>query len=49
MKFKTHNENFIDINGTSLVGEIKANYGDLKAIFGAPTDGDGYKIGRAHV
>jgi len=44
MKFKTHNENFIDINGTSLVGEIKANYGDLKAIFGAPTDGDGYKV-----
>lgn len=31
-------------DGTSLVGDIRANYSDLKALFGEPGDGDGYKV-----
>jgi hypothetical protein len=28
--FKTHNDKEIEVNGTSLVGEISADYNDLK-------------------
>ena len=33
----------IDINGTSLQGQITANYDDLVRAFGAPLAGDDYK------
>ena len=44
MKFVTHNQKEINVNNTHLQGYIKANYKDLKKIFGKPTDGDGYKV-----
>jgi hypothetical protein len=44
MKFTTHNQKEININGTHLQGHITADYADLKKIFGKPTIGDGYKV-----
>jgi hypothetical protein len=44
MKYTTHNEAEIDINGTHLQGEIQANYIDLVDAFGEPTTGDEYKV-----
>ena len=44
MKFTTHNQKEINCNGTSLKGEIRANYADLKKIFGKPSIGDVYKV-----
>jgi hypothetical protein len=32
-----HNDKEIEVNGTSLVGEDKCNYNDLKRIFGKPS------------
>ena len=43
MTFITHNQESININGTSLQGEIDASYQELCDLFGAPTGGDGYK------
>jgi hypothetical protein len=43
MEFKTHNEKLINCGGTSLVGEIKADYSDLKRVFGKPHGSDGCK------
>ncbi len=39
-KFTTRN---VDAGGTSLVGEIKATYKQLKKLFGEPSGSDGYK------
>lgn len=44
MNYKTHNDEPISIDGTHLVGYIKANYIDLCSLFGAPTESDGYKV-----
>jgi len=44
MKFKTHNDKDINVNMTSFQGEIYARYCQLKKVFGAPTNGDGYKV-----
>jgi hypothetical protein len=43
MKFQTHNQTQVSTGGTSYVGEIKADYKDLKRIFGRPLgeSGDG--------
>lgn len=43
MKFKTHNDKDIDLNGTHLQGQIDTTYSKLKKIFGKPNNGDGYK------
>ena len=43
MNFQTHHDTEIDINGTSLQGQVIINYHILDAIFGAPQMGDGYK------
>jgi len=42
--FKTHNDKEIQSGGTHLQGEIETTYAKLKAMFGQPTDGDGYKV-----
>jgi hypothetical protein len=42
--FFTHNDKSIDCNGTHLQGSITATYAELKALFGKPHDGDGYKV-----
>lgn len=44
MQFTTHNSHDIDINGTHFQGEVAAKYDELLAVFGTPTDGDGYKV-----
>ena len=44
MTFKTHNDTTIDINGTSLQGEVTATYAELCDLFGGHHDGDGYKV-----
>lgn len=44
MTFKTHNEIEININGTSLQGEVEASYAELCSLFGSHHDGDGYKV-----
>lgn len=44
MKFVTHNDKEMSINGTCLQGEIKANYADLVKKFGKPIGGDAYKV-----
>ena len=44
MNFKTHNDTTIDINGTSLQGEVTATYAELCDLFGGHHDGDGYKV-----
>ena len=43
MKFVTHNQSNIDVNGTHLQGYISVEYRVLKKIFGKPTSGEGYK------
>ena len=43
MKFTTHNQKLVNVAGTHLQGHIKADYDNLKKLFGNPTDGDGYK------
>ena len=44
MKFKTHNEVEVNINGSHLQGHIQANYADLVHLFGKPSDRfDNYK------
>ena len=43
MKFTTHNQKEIYVNGTCLQGSIKADYHNLEKLFGEPTIGDGYK------
>lgn len=43
MKFKTHNDVIIPVDGTYLIGEIETNYERLFEVFGQPLDGDGYK------
>ena len=40
----THNEKDINTGGTSFMGDIVADYADLKKAFGKPLDGDGYKV-----
>jgi hypothetical protein len=42
--FYTHNDKEIDCIGTHLQGEITTTYAQLKALFGQPHDGDGYKV-----
>jgi len=39
MKFTTHNENRISINGTSLVGYINIPYDRVVKVFGEPMEG----------
>ena len=43
MKFVTHNQSNIDVNGTHFQGYIDVEYSVLKKIFGKPTSGEGYK------
>ena len=44
MKYKTHNDAPIDINGTHLQGHIQANYADLVHLFGEQSvEFDNYK------
>ena len=42
--FETHNDQYIDANGTCLQGYINAHYSQLVDIFGEPTESDGYKV-----
>ena len=44
MDFKTHNETLVNIDGTHLQGYIEADYNDLCAMFGEPTEGDALKV-----
>jgi hypothetical protein len=44
MSYVTHNQQEIGISGTCLQGQITAKYDELVALFGKPTDGDGYKV-----
>jgi hypothetical protein len=44
MKFETHNDVSVSINGTGLQGYIKVDYDVLRRAFGEPNDGDAYKI-----
>jgi hypothetical protein len=45
MSYVTHNEqDDIWVEGSHLQGYIKAKYTELVALFGKPTDGDGYKV-----
>lgn len=41
MKFTTDN---VSIDGTWLQGRIVATRRELESVFGAPSDGDGYKV-----
>ena len=41
---KTHNESFIDTNGTHLQGYVMASYHTLVGTFGQPQGSDGYKV-----
>ena len=43
MKFKTHNDKEININGTHLQGEFETTFDKLVETFGDPTNGDDYK------
>ncbi len=44
MNYKTHNEKEINVNYTSLVGEIDISYRQLVKLFGRPSDNfDHYK------
>ncbi len=43
MKFVTHNQSNIDVNGTHFQGYIDAEYRVLKKIFGKPQSDEGYK------
>jgi hypothetical protein len=42
--FYTHNDKEIYCNGTYLQGSITTTYAKLKALFGQPHNGDGYKV-----
>lgn len=44
MNFITHNQQRIDIGGTSLQGSISTRYKDLVAKLGQPMNGDRYKV-----
>jgi len=44
MNFKTHNQKYVRIDGTSLQGYIITEYNTLKKAFGKPNNGDKYKI-----
>ena len=44
MQFKTHNQKYVRIDGTSLQGYIITQYATLKKAFGKPNCGDEYKI-----
>jgi hypothetical protein len=44
MQFKTHNQKYVRIDGTSLQGYITTDYAKLKKAFGKPNNGDEYKI-----
>ena len=44
MKYVTHNDESIDVNGSCLQGYITAKYQDLVDAFGKPTSSDGYKV-----
>ena len=41
--FKTHNDTFINVNGTSLRGYLTTTYDALVKAFGEPMEGDAYK------
>ena len=41
---KTHNDSYIDANGTCLQGYIQASYTTIVKTFGPPHGGDGYKV-----
>jgi hypothetical protein len=43
VKYYTHNQLPIDINGTHVVGALSLRYEELVAAFGKPLPGDGYK------
>ena len=42
MKFITHNDEHVDINGTHLQGYIKADYSKLRGMLGESHSFDGY-------
>ena len=44
MKFITHNDEEVDVNGTHLQGYINVDYNKLRAILGESHSFDGYKI-----
>jgi len=44
MQFKTHNQTYVRIHGTSLQGYMTTEYNTLKKAFGKPNCGDEYKI-----
>jgi len=44
MQFKTHNNTYVRIHGTSLQGHMYTEYAKLKKAFGKPNCGDEYKI-----
>lgn len=43
MDYRTHNEEYVDINGTHLQGYVHVSYQKLRKLFGTPTKGDEYK------
>jgi hypothetical protein len=44
MKLITHNDQYINVNGTHLQGYIDISYDELLEMFGEQTTGDGYKV-----
>lgn len=45
MKYITHNQDpHINVNHTHLQGYVDATFDQLTALFGAPGEGDGYKV-----
>lgn len=44
MKFKTHNDEPVDVDGTCYQGEIETTFSKLRKVFGDPQEGDGYKV-----
>jgi hypothetical protein len=44
MQYKTHNNTYVRIHGTSLQSYITTDYAKLKKAFGKPNCGDEYKI-----
>lgn len=44
MKFVTHNDVYVDVNGTHRQGYVDADYKHLLGLLGKPNDGDGYKV-----
>jgi len=44
VNFITHNQQRINIGGTSLQGYVSTRYRDLVAKLGEPMQGDGYKV-----